>query len=134
MKRIISILLVVLTLVLLPLEVCASAQSTVLPELQIQSTQPRTRKKVEGLRMYVDEENPLFMIRNCPMWGGPQTGETFAEYAIKTYNALPEDIRAVAGPVLAHRVTSGAGIKRKDAEARLMMLVDQIPVPLEDRT
>ena len=47
--------------------------------------------------------------------------------------ALPEDIRAVAGPVLAHRITSGAGVKRKDAEARLMMLVDQIPVPLEER-
>lgn len=48
--------------------------------------------------------------------------------------AIPEDIRAVAGPVLAHRVTSGAGIKRKDAEARLTMLIDQIPVPLEERT
>ena len=47
--------------------------------------------------------------------------------------ALPEDIRAVAGPVLAHRITSGAGVKRKDAEARLMMLVDQIPVPLEEK-
>jgi MoxR-like ATPase len=48
--------------------------------------------------------------------------------------ALPEDIRAVACPVLAHRITSGAGVKRKDAEARLMMLVDRIPVPLEERS
>ena len=47
--------------------------------------------------------------------------------------ALPEDLRAVAVPVLAHRVTAGAGVKRADAEARLQMLVDQIPVPLEDR-
>lgn len=46
--------------------------------------------------MYVDEENPLFMIRNCPIWGGPQTGEAFAEYAIKTYYALPEDVRNFA--------------------------------------
>ena len=45
--------------------------------------------------------------------------------------ALPEDIRAMAGPVLAHRISSGAGVRRQDAEARLMMLVDQIPVPLE---
>ncbi len=92
MKRIISIMLVVLTLVLLPLEVCASAQSTVLPELQIQSTQPRTRKKVEGLRMYVDEENPLFMIRNCPT-ANMNIPEVAADSAIKTYYALPEDIR-----------------------------------------
>ena len=47
--------------------------------------------------------------------------------------ALPEDLRAVAVPVLAHRVTAGAGVKRADAEARLQMLVDQIPVPLENR-
>ena len=47
--------------------------------------------------------------------------------------ALPEDLRAVAVPVLAHRVTAGAGVKRADAEARLQKLVDQIPVPLEDR-
>ncbi len=92
MKRIISILLVVLTLVLLPLEVCASAQSTVLPDLQIQSTQPRTRKKVDGLRMYVDEENPLFMIRNCPT-ANMNIPEVAADSAIKTYYALPEDIR-----------------------------------------
>ncbi len=92
MKRIISILLVVLTLVLLPLEVCASAQSMVLPDLQIQSTQPRTRKKVDGLRMYVDEENPLFMIRNCPT-ANMNIPEVAADSAIKTYYALPEDIR-----------------------------------------
>lgn len=92
MKRIISILLVVLTLVLLPLEVCASAQSSVLPDLQIQSTQPRTRKKVDGLRMYVDEENPLFMIRNCPT-ANMNIPEVAADSAIKTYYALPEDIR-----------------------------------------
>jgi MoxR-like ATPase len=46
--------------------------------------------------------------------------------------AMPEDIRAVAGPVLAHRISSGAGVRRQDAEARLAMLVDQIPVPLEE--
>ena len=33
--------------------------------------------------------------------------------------ALPEDIRAVAGPVLAHRITSGAGVKRKASYAAL---------------
>ena len=92
MKKIISVLLVVLTLILFPLEVCASAQSMVLPELQIQSTQPRIRKKVDGLRMYVDEENPLFMIRNCPT-ANINIPEVAADSAIKTYYALPEDIR-----------------------------------------
>lgn len=93
MKRIISILLVVLTLCLLPLEVTASAQDyTVLPELQSTSTQLRTRKKVDGLRLYVDEENPLFMIRNAPV-GNMHISEVAADSAIKTYYALPEDVR-----------------------------------------
>ena len=84
---------------MVPFEVAAQGSTTTesgwvtLPEKSNQPTEIRTRKQVDGLRMYVDEENPLFMIRNCPIWGGPQTGEAFAEYAIKTYNALPEDIR-----------------------------------------
>ena len=45
--------------------------------------------------------------------------------------ALPEDIRRMAPAVLSHRVAAGAGLKRTDAEARLMYLVDQIPVPVE---
>lgn len=45
--------------------------------------------------------------------------------------AMPEDLRDVAVPVLSHRITSGAGVKRRDAEAQLAMLIDQIPVPLE---
>jgi len=45
--------------------------------------------------------------------------------------ALPEDIRRVAPHVLAHRIASGAGVKRKDAEAKLMYMIDQIPVPVE---
>ncbi len=47
--------------------------------------------------------------------------------------AIPEDIRAVAEPVLAHRIASGTGIRKADAEARLRSLIDQIPVPLEQR-
>ena len=45
--------------------------------------------------------------------------------------AIPEDIRRVAAPVLAHRVASGAGLKRKDAEQRLMDMIDRVPVPVE---
>ena len=98
MKKLICILLTVLTVMLLPLQVTAQADDgfETLPELQLEQTAPRTRKKVDGLRMYVDSENPLFMIRNCPIWGGPQTGEAFASYAIKTFYALPEDVRNFA--------------------------------------
>ena len=45
--------------------------------------------------------------------------------------AIPEDIRRMAPCVLAHRVAAGAGLKRSDAEARLMGLVDRVPVPVE---
>ena len=45
--------------------------------------------------------------------------------------ALPEDIRRVAPSVLAHRVSSGAGLRREDAEARLISLIDRLPVPVE---
>ncbi len=46
--------------------------------------------------------------------------------------ALPEDIRRMAPCVLSHRIAAGAGLRRADAEAKLMYLVDQIPVPVED--
>ena len=46
--------------------------------------------------------------------------------------AIPEDIRRMAPCVLAHRVAAGAGLKRADAEARLMGLVDRVPVPVEN--
>ena len=47
--------------------------------------------------------------------------------------ALPEDIRRVAPSVLAHRVSAGAGLRREEAEARLLQVLDQIPVPVEGR-
>lgn len=93
MKKFVCILMAVLMLMMLPLEVAASNQDyVVLSELQIQPTEPRTRKKVEGLRLYVDEENPLFMIRNCPT-ANVNIPAVAADAAIKTYYALPEDIR-----------------------------------------
>ena len=46
--------------------------------------------------------------------------------------AIPEDIRRMAPCVLAHRVAAGAGLKRADAEARLLHLVDRVPVPVEE--
>ncbi len=95
MKKFLCIVLAVISVFLIPFELAGADDGgfEVLQEIRIQPTEIRQRKKVEGLRMYVDSDNPLFMIRNCPIWGGPQTGEAFASYAIKTYNALPEDMR-----------------------------------------
>ncbi len=133
MKKLICIFMVMLTLVLLPLEVIASAQDdgyVVLPELQTQQTQIRTRKKVDGLRMYVDEENPLFMIRNCPIWGGPQTGEAFAEYAIKTYYALPEDIRNFAVIYIDEGTTDMTPQRQLEFWDELLTITDAANVPI----
>ena len=44
---------------------------------------------------------------------------------------LPEDVRRMAPAVLAHRVSAGAGLRRADAEARLIHLLDATPVPVE---
>ena len=131
MKRILSLLLAILTVVILPLEVCAVSQDyVVLPELQTQQTQPRTRRQVDGLRLYVDEENPLFMIRNCPVWGGPQTGEAFAEYAIKTYNALPEDIRNFAVIYIDEGTTDMTPARQLEFWDELLTVTDKAKVPI----
>ena len=45
----------------------------------------------------------------------------------------PEDIRAVAAPVLGHRIATGSGARRQDAEAVLQRMISEIPVPLEKR-
>lgn len=131
MKRILSLLLAILTVVILPLEVCAASQDyVVLPELQTQQTQPRTRRQVDGLRLYVDEENPLFMIRNCPIWGGPQTGEAFAEYAIKTYYALPEDVRNFAVIYIDEGTTDMTPQRQLEFWDELLTITDEANVPI----
>ena len=99
MKKVLCVLLVLISLLLIPCQTMAensvSAQSDFenLSPLNFKEMPARERKQVDGLRMYVDEENPLFMIRNCPDWGCPSTGEAYAELAIKTYYALPQDMR-----------------------------------------
>ena len=101
-----------------------------LPELETQMTEIRTRKKVDGLRLYVDEENPLFIIRNCPMWGGPQTGETFAEYAIKTYYALPEDVRNFAVIYIDEGTTDMTPARQLEFWHELLTVTDAANVPI----
>lgn len=99
MKKILCVFLVFISLLLIPCQsmaennVPSEADFETLSSLTFKETPARTRKQVDGLRMYVDEENPLFMIRNCPNWGCPSTGEAYAELAIKTYYGLPEDMR-----------------------------------------
>ena len=101
-----------------------------LPEKTVKSTEIRTRKQVDGLRMYVDEENPLFMIRNCPVWGGPQTGEAFAEYAIKTYYALPEDIRNFAVIYIDEGTTDMTPARQLEFWDELLTVTDAANVPI----
>ncbi len=136
MKRFISLILVFATLFSLGLSTSAEepAQSEqplfLLPEKANEPTQIRTRKKVDGLRMYVDEENPLFMIRNCPIWGGPQTGEAFAEYAIKTFYALPEDIRNFAVIYIDEGTTDMTPARQLEFWDELLTITDAANVPI----
>ena len=45
----------------------------------------------------------------------------------------PQDIKAVAAPVLGHRISSASGARRQDTEAVLDRMIGEIPVPLEKR-
>lgn len=135
MKKIISIILVLATIFMVPVQAYAEDSSfdTGIVDLPAKSNEPgeiRTRKQVEGLRMYVDEENPLFMIRNCPVWGGPQTGEAFAEYAIKTYNALPEDIRNFAVIYIDEGTTDMTPARQLEFWDELLTVTDKAKVPI----
>lgn len=135
MKRIICLLLVLSMLFMIPFEVSAEGTSydtglVDIPQKTNQPTEIRTRKKVDGLRMYVDEENPLFMIRNFPIWGGPQTGENFAELAIKTYYALPEDIRNFAVIYIDEGTTDMTPARQLEFWDELLTVTDEANVPI----
>ena len=135
MRKIISVILILATLFMVPIEVSAEDASfdTGFVDLPQKSDEPReirTRKQVDGLRMYVDEENPLFMIRNCPIWGGPQTGEAFAEYAIKTYYALPEDVRNFAVIYIDEGTTDMTPERQLEFWDELLTITDEADVPI----
>ncbi len=136
MKKIICAILIISMLFIIPFEVTAEdtavpeSDFVVLPEKSNGPTEIRTRKQVDGLRMYVDEENPLFMIRNCPIWGGPQTGEAFAEYAIKTYYALPEDIRNFAVIYIDEGTTDMTPARQLEFWDELLTITDEAGVPI----
>jgi len=101
-KKFISILLALITIFMLPVEICAQEQNQtedgfiLLPDNPPVSSEIRQRKEVDGLRLYVDEENPLFMIRNCPRFLHMPTPYDIAYEAVLTYWALPEDVKAFA--------------------------------------
>ncbi len=135
MKRFISLLLTLAMIFTIPtvLPYNVSAQESdfvLLPEKSNAPTEIRTRRQVDGLRMYVDEENPLFMIRNCPIWGGPQTGEAFADYAIKTYYALPEDVRNFAVIYIDEGTTDMAPERQLEFWDELLTITDEANVPI----
>jgi MoxR-like ATPase len=55
-----------------------------------------------------------------------------AAFAGREY-VIPEDIRDVARPILAHRIFSGSGSRARDAELLLDRMIGEIPVPLENK-
>ena len=131
MKKLLCLLVALLTVALMPIQVLAQGDGAeVLNEIDVSQTPLRTRKQVEGLRMYVDSENPLFMIRNCPIWGGPQTGEAFAEYAIKTYYALPEDVRNFAVIYIDEGTTDMTPARQLEFWDELLTITDAAGVPI----
>ena len=135
MKRFLSLVLILSTLIMFPVDVYAQETSydtgmVDIPQKTNETTEIRTRKQVDGLRMYVDEENPLFMIRNCPIWGGPQTGEAFAEYAIKTYYALPEDVRNFAVIYIDEGTTDMTPARQLEFWDELLTVTDSANVPI----
>ena len=135
MKKLISILMILTIFIMIPFEVSAQETSydtgiVDLPEKPNMTTEIRTRKQVDGLRLYVDEKNPLFMIRNCPVWGGPQTGEAFAEYAIKTYYALPEDVRNFSVIYIDEGTTDMTPARQLEFWDELLTITDAANVPI----
>ncbi len=135
MKKIICLLLIISMIFVVPFDASAQDNSfdTGIVDLPEKSNAPceiRTRKKVDGFRMYVDEENPLFMIRNCPIWGGPQTGEAFAEYAIKTYYALPVDVRSFAVIYIDEGTTDMTPARQLEFWDELLTVTDAANVPI----
>ncbi len=135
-KRVLAFILAVISVVLIPLEISAlepvekSGEFVAIPEKVNQTTEIRTRKKVDGLRMYVDEENPLFMIRNCPLWSGDLSGSAFADAAIKTYYALPEDVRNFAVIYIDEGPTYLTPEQQIDFWDEMLNITDEAGVPV----
>ncbi len=135
-KRILAFILAILTVAMIPLEIAAlqpvekNGEFVALPEKVSQTTEIRTRKKVDGLRMYVDEENPLFMIRNCPIYTGDLSAQAFASAAIKTYFALPEDVRNFAVIYIDEGTTYMTPQEQLDYWDELLYITDEANVPI----
>lgn len=136
MKKFLSIMLAVISLFLIPCQVIAvdgdenDGELELLSPIVTESTEIRQRKQVDGLRMYVDEENPLFMMRNCPNWGCPSTGEAYAELAIKTYYALPEDMRNFTVIYIDEGTTYFTPQEQLDFWDDLLTITDEYDVPV----
>lgn len=136
MKKTISVILAIVTLLVMPFHVTAEVSEQAadgfvdLPEKTLKSTEIRTRKQVDGLRMYVDNENPLFMIRNCPFNNTPLTGTAFAESAVKTYFALPEDMRNFTVIYIDEGPTYLNPQEQLDFWDELLCITDEAGVPI----
>jgi len=59
-----------------------------------------------------------------------KASQVWAAFSGRDY-VLPEDVKEMAKPVLAHRITTGGATKTADTEAFLHKLIEAVPVPLE---
>ncbi len=106
MRKFLCIVLSLIVMLSIPFEISAitteKTEENTLSDYKLLADNPpvnaeiRKRKKVEGLRLYVDEENPLFMIRNCPRYLPNPTPYDIAYEAVLTFWALPDDIKEFA--------------------------------------
>ena len=60
-----------------------------------------------------------------------QASQAVAAFAGRGF-VIPEDVRRVAVPVMAHRVNAGLGADARQAEAFLAQVIEKTQVPLED--
>ncbi len=138
MKKFLSFVLALVMLVMIPVEISASDNTRekdlsdykLLEELQVETSEVRQRRKVDGLRMYVDEENPLFMIRNCPRYLPNPTPYDIAYEAVLTYWALPEDIKAFAVIYIDEGPTYLNPQQQLDYWDELLTYTDEYNVPI----
>ncbi len=61
-----------------------------------------------------------------------KAAQAVAAFAGRDY-AVPEDVKYVAPYVLCHRLSGSAGTRSEDAKAYLKKLLEEVPVPLEER-
>lgn len=102
-----------------------NGQAVAVEKLETHITAPvrKTRRKVEGTRLFIDNENPLFRFHSFYIDG------IKGEDAVKTYESLPEDIREFSAILIGNHEG-----KEKDKRYKLiddaLAVTDEAGVPV----